>query len=164
MVTIRRLRRQDNLRDLIELSREFFDEYAIHHEEFFQIDALQDSDVVEYFSRFLDTEHRAVFVATRGDRIVGYITVYVRQQPGYWKVKGVGEISGLMVSTEHRRQGIARRLLIEAKTFFRAKGIEYFTAYTASANRPAMRFYEQQGMTPLHVTLLGRTTGAEAAE
>jgi ribosomal protein S18 acetylase RimI-like enzyme len=159
MVTIRRLRPEDDLRDLIALSRDFFEEYAAHHE-FFQLDELNEEDIVDYFSRSLNTEEGATLIAELEGRIVAYITVFVRPQPTFWRIKQYGAISGLMVHREHRRQGLAGRLLVEAIAFFRQKGIRYYTAFTAAANQPAIAFYRRSGMETLTVTMLGETEGS----
>jgi ribosomal protein S18 acetylase RimI-like enzyme len=161
MNEIRPLRPNDALDDLIALSRAFFAEYESHHPDFFAIDALQDNDIAGYFNRWLDDAAGKTFVAVSDVHIVGYITVYVQEQPSYWQVKRIGHISGLMVAPAYRRQGIAARLLDEARSFFRQMGVVYFTVYTAVANQPALQFYEQSDMVPLYTTLLGDTlTGA----
>lgn len=154
MAIIRRLRREDALHDLVELSGQFFEEYAAHHAEFFQIDRLHEDDVVDYFSRFLDGDDSAAFIAVADGQIVGYITLYIRSQPGYWKIKRVGEISGLMVRQDHRRSGIGSRLLREAMAFCQEKGVKYCTVYTAASTQAALAFYARNGMAPLYVTLI----------
>jgi GNAT superfamily N-acetyltransferase len=156
MTMIRKLVPEDDLSDLVELSREFFDEYSAYHKEFFQIDVLGAEDIVGYFSRTVNTENGATFIAIEDGRMIGYITVFWHQQPGYWKIKRVGTISGLMVRGNYRRQGIGKRLLSDAWNWFREKGIEYYTVYTASENRMALQFYEQAGMAPLHTTMIGK--------
>jgi GNAT superfamily N-acetyltransferase len=156
MIDIRPLTPEDNLDDLIALSRAFFAEYEAHHEAFFDIDGLEDGHIVTYFTRSLDADDSATFIALHKDRIVGSITVHVRPQAEFYQIKRVGAISGLMVHQAHRRQGIATRLLAEARAFFRERGVTYFTVYTAAANRGALQFYERIGMAPLHVTMLGQ--------
>ncbi len=155
MTEIRSLRKDDNLNDLISLSREFFEEYESHHENFFKIDRLSDSDIVDYFSQWIDDEDGETFIALTGGRIVGYITVYVRTRPIYWKIKKVGDISGLMVQKAYRRRGIAGQLLAKARAFFEKKAVRYFTVYTAIGNRGALEFYERSGLLPLYTTMMG---------
>jgi len=155
MTEIRSLRKDDKLNDLISLSREFFEEYESHHENFFKIDRLSDSDIVDYFSQWIDDEDGETFIALTGGRIVGYITVYVRTQPIYWKIKKVGDISGLMVQKAYRRRGIAGQLLAKARAFFEKKAVRYFTVYTAIGNRGALEFYERSGLLPLYTTMMG---------
>jgi ribosomal protein S18 acetylase RimI-like enzyme len=154
MAIIRRLRRDDALHDLVELSRQFFEEYAAHHAEFFAIDQLHEGDIVDYFSRFLDGDDSAAFIAVADGKIVGYITAYIQAQPGYWKIKQVGAISGLIVQKDYRRRGIGRQLLTETTTFFEEKGVKYTTVYTAARNQAALEFYARNGMAPLYVTML----------
>jgi len=72
-----------------------------------------------------------------------------------WKVRRVGHISGLMVDPEHRRERIGSHLLEEAKAFFRAQEVRYYTLYTAANNSEAIAFYESQGMEPLYTHLVG---------
>ncbi len=155
MTEIRSLRKDDKFNDLISLSREFFEEYESHHENFFKIDRLSDSDIVDYFSQWIDDEDGETFIALTGGRIVGYITVYVRTQPIYWKIKRVGDISGLMVQKAYRRRGIAGQLLAKARAFFEKKAVRYFTVYTAIGNRGALEFYERSGLLPLYTTMMG---------
>jgi len=156
METIRQLKRDDDLADLIGLSREFLAEYEAHHDEFFDIDGLQDAHITGYFARTMDSDDDATFVALLDQRMVGYITVHVRPQAEFYKVKEVGAISGLMVQREHRRSGIGARLLARAKVFFEDRGVKYFTVYTAVSNASALRFYEMNGMNPLYTTLVGQ--------
>ncbi len=157
MTTIHRLQPESDVDALITLSRAFFAEYEAHHADFFEIDTLHDADIISYFSRTLDNDNAATFVAVQDARVVGYITVFIKSQAGYWKIKRVGDISGLMVHKDYRRQGIASALLSAAVNFARERGVRYFTVYTAITNQAAIAFYEHNGMKPLYVTLLGET-------
>jgi len=155
MIEIRPLSKNDDFDDLISLSREFFQEYEAHHKDFFKIAKLEDGDILSYFSSFLDHETREAIIAVDGERIVGYITVYVKDQANYWQIRRVGEISGLMVRKEYRHGGMAKRLLAEAREFFERKAVKYYTAYTSVENRIALEFYKQNGLVPLYTTMIG---------
>ena len=157
MTDIRALQKDDDLHDLIVLSKEFFDEYEAHHEEFFQVDDLHDSDIVEFFTRSIESEDSQTVIAVADGRTVGYITIAIRSQPSFYRVKRVGAISGLMIHKNYRRRGIASQLVARAVAFFQEKGVKYFTLYTATANQSTIRFYEQHGMTPLQTIMLGQT-------
>ena len=155
MIEIRPLNKDDGFADLLSLSREFFYEYGAYHKDFFKIDTIQDGHIVDYFTRWRDHENGRVIVAVDGERIVGYITVYVAGQADYWAVKTVGHISGLMVQQEYRRKGIATALLAAAKKFFAEKAAKYYTVFTAVENRAALEFYARNGLAPLHTTMIG---------
>lgn len=155
MIHIRALRREDEFHDLIALSKDFFQEYETHHEDFFKIEHLDDSSIVNYFSRWLDDAKGEIFIALAENRIVGYITVYVRKQAAHWKIKKVGDISGLMVHADYRRRGIASQLLARARAFFAEHAVKYFTVYTAAENKAAIEFYQRNGLRPLLTTMIG---------
>src|SRR5512139_661494 len=107
MVEIRALNIEDDFTDLVSLSRSFFREYESHHKEFFKIDELKDDDINIYFSSFCLNPSRAAYIAVEGAQIIGYITVYVKDQEDFWRIKKVGEISGLMVDKKYRQRGTA---------------------------------------------------------
>jgi ribosomal protein S18 acetylase RimI-like enzyme len=89
--------------------------------------------------------------------VIVYITVYVKDQPPYWQVKKVGEISGLIVRRDYRRRGVARELLGKAAEFFKSQCVKYYTVYTAVENQAGVDFYAACGLTPLYTTMIGRT-------
>jgi ribosomal protein S18 acetylase RimI-like enzyme len=156
MITIRALRNDDNLSDLIELSREFFGEYEAYHEDFFEIETLRDSDIGNFFSRALASKDAATFIALEGGRMIGYVTVSVRTRESFWRIGKEGSVSGLMVHKRHRRRGIGTRLWRKAMAFFERKGARYFTVYTSVNNAGAIKFYERAGMRPLYCHMIGR--------
>ena len=155
MIEIRFLKKEDNFIDLILLSREFFNEYKEYHQDFFKITELKDDDITSYFASFCGQAKRKAFIALDGEQIVGYITVYIKKQEHYWQIKNVGEISGFMVQKEYRRKGIAKSLLEEAKKFFEAKSLKYYTVFTAIVNKGAIQFYRKNGLTSLITTMIG---------
>lgn len=155
MIEIRTLQPEDDLHDLIGLSREFFDEYQGFHEAFFDIDSLQDEDILAYFRRFVASPDAQALIALRDGKIIGYITAYLQPQRGFYQVKRIGHISGLMVHKVQRRNGIANQLFSKAVEFFTQYGIRYYTVFTSVNDQAAISLYEKNGMTPLHITLIG---------
>jgi len=157
MITIRKLRPEDDLAAILKLCREFFTEYEDLHKDFFETDNLSDADISSRFLESMKSDSSATIIALLDGSIVGYALIVIREQPRFYKIKKVGVISGLMVARNHRRKGIATRLLYETKTYFRRNGIKYFTLYTAAGNQGASTFYEQNGLTTLHVSFIGET-------
>ncbi|PKK82965.1 MAG: hypothetical protein CVT49_10905 [candidate division Zixibacteria bacterium HGW-Zixibacteria-1] len=157
MITIRELQPEDDLAAVLKLCRDFFLEYEEHHKEFFDTDNLTDADISGRFLESMTSDTSATIIALVDDRIAGYASVAVREQPRFYKIKKVGAISALMVAEEYRRRGIATQLLAESKAYFRRQGIKYFTFYTATANLAAIRLYEKCGMAVLHTAFIGET-------
>lgn len=164
MIQIRALQPGNDFQDLIALSRDFFQEYEAFHEDFFKIGQLDDCHIIHYFSRWLDDEHGVTYLALAENRIVGYVTVYVREQTPFWKIKKVGDISGLMVHKDYCRRGIASQLLDHARAFFARHGVRYFTLFTAVQNKAAIAFYERNGLTHLHTTMIGISNNGSACD
>lgn len=63
MIEIRALKNDDNLNDLIPLSKEFFLEYEANHSYFFKTDWINETDIISYFKNFIDNENRKTFIA-----------------------------------------------------------------------------------------------------
>lgn len=101
MIQIRCLSEKDNLDDLIRLSKEFFKEYDMHHPDFFKISKIKDNDVKIYFKKTLGNAAEKTVVALDKDKIVAYITFYIKERLPMYKLKRVGHISGLMVNKEN---------------------------------------------------------------
>ena len=160
MIHIRALRQEADFNDLIALSKDFFQEYAAHHDDFFRIGQLSDGHITDYFSRWIDDENGETFVAVAENRVVGYITLYVRERAAHWRIEKVGDISGLMVHKDYRRRGIATQLLAHARAFFAKRAVRYFTVYTAVENKAAIAFYERNGLVPLHTNMIGMSDTA----
>lgn len=158
---IRPLKDCDNFYGLISLSRDFFLEYEVNHRDFFAIDTLCDENVIDYFSSFINSDSRKVFIAISEGQIIGYITVYIKDQPPYWQIKKVGDISGLMVHKDYRNRGLGSQLLSAARGFLKDKGVQYYTVYTSVNNINAINLYKKCGMIPLHTTLLGDSNEIE---
>ncbi|MFH2037658.1 MAG: GNAT family N-acetyltransferase [Candidatus Zixiibacteriota bacterium] len=157
MISIRELRPDDDLNQVLTLCKDFFAEYEQHHEEFFDTDNLSDDDISGRFIQSMESDDSATIIALMDNKIVGYASVVVRDQPRFYKIKKVGAISAIMVAKDFRRQGIATKILTESKNFFGKCGVKYFTFYTSVANKEALKLYEKCGFEPLHYSFLGKT-------
>lgn len=155
MMTIRELRREDDMKAVLTLCRDFFAEYEKHHKEFFDTDNLTDADISGRFEHSLESDDSATIIALIDNEIVGYASVAIREQPRFYKIKKVGAISALMVAKAHRRKGIATGLLEASRAFFGKHGVKYFTLYTAAANDGATAFYDHIGLSRLHISFIG---------
>jgi GNAT superfamily N-acetyltransferase len=133
MITIRELRPDDELTPVLTLCKEFFAEYQVHHKDYFDTDNLSDADIIGRFKESVAMSSSATIIALADDKIVGYASIAVREQPRFYKIKKIGAISALMVAKECRHRGIATRILEEAKSHFRRHEIKYYTFYTAVA-------------------------------
>lgn len=72
-------------------------------------------------------------------QIVGYLTMAARE----WHK--TGWVADLVVAPEHRRKGIATRLLSAGKAWARKAGMRRLVVETQTKNYPAILFLERQG-------------------
>jgi len=155
IILIKELDSNDNLMELLDLSKDFFYEYENNHE-LFKIDVINELDIRNYFNNFIGNDRKIAYIAINEKKIVGYITLYYKDQPSYWTVKEIGEISGLMVNKNFRQNGIAGMLIIKAIEYFKQKGIEYYTVFTSVNNTKGISLYEKYGLKPLQTVLFGK--------
>lgn len=104
------------------------------------------------------------FVWVEEDSIVGNVTVHLQRgsRRGWF-------ISNLAVHPDHRRKGLARRLLMAGLESARAKGAPRISLEVRADNAPARRLYSSLGFrqvdstTTMHVRPLGTVTPIQAA-
>lgn len=89
------------------------------------------------FERVIDSENDVYLVAAEDDKIVGYC--------GLWGVIDEGQITNVAVSPEHRRQGVAERMLTELMSEASARKFTEFTLEVRKSNRPAIDLYHKLG-------------------
>jgi ribosomal protein S18 acetylase RimI-like enzyme len=103
----------------------------------------------EGYAWFLGTQLEesdvAVFVAERGDSVIGY--VYAGLEPLSWKElrDEAGFIHDVVVAPEGRRHGVASRLIEAACDWLRSIGAPRVVLWTASKNDGAQRLFEARG-------------------
>ncbi|MDR2717773.1 MAG: GNAT family N-acetyltransferase [Treponema sp.] len=154
-VSIKELDANDNFFELLDLSKDFFYEYENNKKEFFEVDTIDEIDIKNYFQKFIGNEKAKAFIAVINEKIIGYITVYIKDQPNYWKLKKVGDISGLMVNKNFRQNGIGTKLIIKGLEYFKQENIKYYTLFTSVNNTTAIKLYKKCGLKPLQTILYG---------
>jgi len=142
--------------DLIELSKDFFHEYENNNREYFGIDSIDEIDISNYFNNFIGKETSKAYIAIIDDKIIGYITVYIKNQSNYWVVKKIGDISGLMVNKNFRKNGIGSKLIKKAIEYLEQKDIKYYTVFTSVNNVDGITLYKKFGLEELCTTFYGR--------
>jgi diamine N-acetyltransferase len=101
----------------------------------------------EHIAQLITAPDSAVLVAEVDGVIAGFTHVFVRQIAANIVApeRKVAEMDTLVVAQEHRRQGIARRLVEAAVTWARAQGLGALELNVRGFNREAGAFYESLG-------------------
>lgn len=85
----------------------------------------------------------AVFVATCGDRIAGF--VHVHGLVDQYHARPHGHVEDLVVAREFEQRGIARLLLEQAEEWATERGFEWLSLSVFERNARACRMYERAG-------------------
>ncbi len=89
------------------------------------------------WSRVLDGEWGAVFLALRGAQIAGYIGIHPQSEYGH--------VIGMLVDERHRDQGVGRALLEAALDWARAQGLRDVSLLVFPHNERAIALYRKSG-------------------
>ena len=87
----------------------------------------------------------AIFVAERGDEVLGY--VYAGLEPQSWKElrEAAGFIHDIVVDEPGRRHGVASALMEAAMEWLRERGAPRVMLWTADQNEAAQRLWAKLG-------------------
>jgi ribosomal protein S18 acetylase RimI-like enzyme len=94
-------------------------------------------DSREQFVRQMAGDLQAVIGVMQGDELVGVVLATHDGRKGW--------INRLAVRPEHRRKGIARRLIAEAERTLRAQGMQIIAALIEDGNTASLALFEQAG-------------------
>lgn len=89
------------------------------------------------FDRLLSQETAGTLVAVAAGTVLGYAV--------YWHVKDEAELGNLAVDPDHRRRGVARRLLHEVLSSARREGAAALYLEVRESNRAARSLYGTEG-------------------
>ena len=99
---------------------------------------------LESFVNELQSNDLAIYLVARyspGDQVIAYI--------GAWQVLDEVHITTLAVAEEHRRCGVASRLVENLLEITAEQGARYMALEVRPSNKSARRFYEKHGFTVL---------------
>lgn len=146
-MTIRRLNSSDlqSLKDLNVVFSEAFADPETH---------LSKKPSDSYLLKLLSKPHVIVLAAFDGATVVGGLVAYVMEK--YEQERSEIYIYDLAVAETHRRQGIARNLILNLKSIGKEIGAWVILVQADKPDTPAIRLYESLGTKeePLHFDIL----------
>jgi GNAT superfamily N-acetyltransferase len=151
----------------IETRRATSDDYLAVCRLFKELDELHAGLLPRHFQRFdgparprdvfeekVTSPEKAMFVASDGSRLVGFIDVHCEQSASFplFKSREFAMIHNMFVSVNYRGTGLAEALFKHVKQWARDRGCGSLQLTVYSANRRALRFFEKQVFEPLKMT------------
>ncbi len=92
-----------------------------------------------------------VFVATVGDRTVGFVSGELREGSPTFRPKTWASVDDVFVETDHRNDGIGHALLAGVEEWAKQKGADGVSLQVAAANARGRKFYEDLGFREVSV-------------
>jgi ribosomal protein S18 acetylase RimI-like enzyme len=135
--------RPDDLAELRRITVEAFEGLALDQRIEEQIGVVHKKDWRWRKARDVDDDVQAnptgVFVALRGNRILGYISTRLDREAGK------GRIPNLAVSPDARGSGLGRQLIEHALNYFRQEGMAFAVIETMAYNEVGNHLYPSCG-------------------
>lgn len=105
------------------------------------------------FGAWLGDEHTRIFVAERGDVLVGFIAACLWEPPPIYAVSEEVYVTEIYVAPDARGQGVGGRLLAVVKAWAEALPVERLRVGVLAANADGRAFWERQHAQPFSLTL-----------
>jgi len=145
-VVLRKATLQD-IPEITELWKEMMD-FHRERDRLFSRSATGHEGFADFITGHISSETSCVFVAAAGTEIVGYCIAFVEKYPPVLEIKEYGLVQDLAVTKKHRRCGIGKRFLKEARSWFYEKGVHRIEARVAKTNKISTEFWAKMGFTP----------------
>ena len=143
VMDIRKASRRD-LPAVTELWKAFMDFHG-RHDDHFTRSKRGHLKFRDFVAAKISDRSSLVLVARADSETVGYLVASIRRYPPVLTEKKFGGIFDLMVAPSHRRRGVGRRLVAEAKKWFRRKGVSRVELSVAVRNPLSTKFWTRMG-------------------
>ena len=124
-------------------TQEDFDDILTLLKQLWPANAIDLKAARDIFTRGLASDRRAYLCACRGDRIIGFCTIMIRDC--LWLQGDVGYLCDLVVDQEHRGSGVGTALVEEAVEIARQRGCRRVELDSGFHRTAAHQFYEKRG-------------------
>ncbi len=145
-ITIRKATLED-VPAIVELWKEFMD-FHKERDRLFSRCVTGDKAFADFITGHISNDTSCVLVAEAGMDIVGYCLAIVEKSPPVLEIKKYGLIQDIAVTEAYRREGIGEKLLKEALSFLREKGLHRIEARFAINNKLSTEFWAKMGFRP----------------
>ncbi len=94
---------------------------------------------------FLSGKDKAIFIAKKGEEIIGLVTGSITSNGPLQGNKQIGLINTIAVLPSYRRKGIGRKLCMKMTEWFSEQKIKEVTLFTTVKNKSSKAFWESCG-------------------
>ena len=105
----------------------------------------EDYKLDNWYPNLIGKGNNQLFIAVCNNEIVGYVYVKIITSSDSPEIYNEASISGIYVKESFRRQGIATKLINEAKKWCINKGVSYLKLNVLEGNSTALNLYKKLG-------------------
>lgn len=149
-LTIRKARVKD-ARKIVPLSTDFLKQHSSYSPLDVLVPPTKEKETRSWEKRIRSRKY-TVFVAESEGSILGFMTLLFPKRYSFKKVRDVGEIEVMAVSSKARGRGVGKAMFEEAKKYFRSKGVSHLQINVRLKN-PALGFWKKLGFKEYDVKL-----------
>ncbi len=117
-------------------------------------------DPKKYFEKEISSHLRmknsVYLIAEENGEFLGYISFSIKKRSPIQKLEKEGRLHYAYIEKEHRGKGIFKKLLKEAKKWFKEKGIKYWTLSVSPENPRAHKLYKELGFVDKEIEMIGK--------
>jgi len=146
-----RLATKDDTKFISELYTEFYVYNAAQQPQYY----VPATEIGKYPNTIIDSKDGDIIVAVADDVIVGFIHIEADRTPSYPSVvpRRFACIVDFIVAEQHRKTGIGRLLLEEAKLWASSRQLEYLELTVLENNDVGRSFYERENFSAVSQTM-----------
>lgn len=102
-----------------------------------------------WYCTTLSDKNRATFATVEGEKAVGFIHGFIKEEAGVTVNNTVLILDAVYVNAENRRKGIAKTLIDEFKKWGKTVNAGYIDLTVLNDNCKAIKLYEKLGFIPV---------------
>ena len=149
-LTIRKARVKDALQ-IVPLTRNFLKQHSSYSPLDVLMPPTKEKETRSWEKRIRSRKY-TIFIAESKNEVLGFMTLLFPKRYSFKKVRNVGEIEIMAVSSKARGKGVGKALFKEAKRYFESKGVSHLQINVRLKN-PALNFWKKLGFKEYDVKL-----------
>lgn len=140
----------DDLSQLVTLGRDLLTFHTEYDLDYYQLEDNFDELFGTWVKDQLNHQYQFILVAQdpADNRIVGFVSGFIKSLFTWFKTKSVGHISYMIIDRDFRQKGIGKLLEAGAADWFKNKNISYIELYVEEKNTTGQIAWDKYGFLP----------------
>lgn len=146
--------------EIVNLFSELLELHKTIDPDYYQYEADYTSKLNSWAEQILNSTTQFILVFTDKvndeERVLGFISGYIKYLFPWYKIKSVGHISFLVVGKKYQNKGIGKNLEEAALKWFKERNLQYIEVYTNENNTAGIKAWNSYNYSPFNKFLRKR--------